>query len=542
MNYKSVQRDRKVNIAIILDSPSQPAWVVSAIEEVLNSNYINITKVLIFKEIRKHNKSILYKLFLKIDRSFCLNNKIASDSKLVKLNGKNIQSIEVICPAIVDELYVFNENQISQSKLNECDLILYYGNKRLGGPILRTVRYGVWSHGGAGGACQWGETWNVLKNIPLTSSTLWIHREKQSEDLPLYQSYTATDQRSIYSTENRSRWKAVHFVPRILEQLDNLDWRRSQLLDKTYSNERGINCKYPTDLDMLKLLPGFYSRYGKDKVNYLACKSRWMIGFVKENYNGIEKFQRVKPISLIPPSGAHWADPFPWIQDGKTFIFCEEIPDSEKNGQISVFNIDEGDRSPRLVIQNKYHMSYPFLFTWNGELYMLPETSQNKTVEIYRCKYFPYEWELTARLFEDVRAADTTLVKVDNTWWLFTSFATDNCDYFNDELSIFYSDSPFGPWKPHKRNPVISDVRCARSAGRIYHYNDNFYRPAQNSSVIYGNSISINRIIRLTSDEYKEETVGQILPNWHDHIKGTHTFNFQSEIVTVDGLWQKTLI
>ena len=61
---------------------------------------------------------------------------------------------------------------------------------------------------------------------------------------------------------------------------------------------------------------------------------------------------------------------------------------------------------------------------------------------------------------------------------------------------------PLGPWKPHKRNPVKSDVRNSRPAGRLFYWNGDLYRPAQDSSQRYGYAMSINRVLRLTPDEF----------------------------------------
>ena len=36
---------------------------------------------------------------------------------------------------------------------------------------------------------------------------------------------------------------------------------------------------------------------------------------------------------------------------------------------------------------------------------------------------------------------------------------------------VFHADSPFGPFTPHRRNPVKSDVRSARPAGKLFTWN-----------------------------------------------------------------------
>ena len=65
------------------------------------------------------------------------------------------------------------------------------------------------------------------------------------------------------------------------------------------------------------------------------------------------------------------------------------------------------------VIEEPYHLSYPFLFEFEGELYMIPEKARATRVDLYRCVAFPYQWELVKTLIEGFALADSTLVVVD---------------------------------------------------------------------------------------------------------------------------------
>src|SRR5206468_2449357 len=142
-----------------------------------------------------------------------------------------------------------------------------------------------------------------------------------------------------------------------------------------------------------------------------------------------------------------------------------------------------------------------------------PETQQSGRVELYQAERFPYEWRLTAVLLDDVHAADSTLVEIDNVWWLFANVSAKGSRLV-DELHIFYANCLSGPWKAHPMNPVKLDVRSSRPAGRIVSWNGAYYRPAQDCSGRYGYAISINRITQLSTERYSETEVGKILPTW----------------------------
>jgi hypothetical protein len=168
---------------------------------------------------------------------------------------------------------------------------------------------------------------------------------------------------------------------------------------------------------------------------------------------------------------------------------------------------------------------------------MVPESAANKTIELYRSTSFPFEWKLEKVLMTGVRAKDATLVEVDGTWWMFVSIA-ENC--IPDELSLFYANCPLGPWTPHPRNPVKSDVRGSRPAGPLFEWNGEVYRPAQNSSGRYGYATSINRITKLDREDFQEEEVSTILPNWKKDLLGTHTLSIAGDLTVVDCLMKRS--
>jgi hypothetical protein len=107
---------------------------------------------------------------------------------------------------------------------------------------------------------------------------------------------------------------------------------------------------------------------------------------------------------------------------------------------------------------------------------------------------------------------------------------------FSDELHLYYGDSPLGPWKPHAKNPVKSDVRNSRPAGRPFYWKGDLYRPAQDSSQRYGYGMRINRVVQLTPSEFREEEVSQILPQWRRDLRGTHTLNICDDLTVIDCL------
>jgi hypothetical protein len=193
---------------------------------------------------------------------------------------------------------------------------------------------------------------------------------------------------------------------------------------------------------------------------------------------------------------------------------------------------DGSHSAPVRVLERDYHLSYPFLIEEGGELYMIPESGRNQTVEVYRCVDFPLRWKLETRLLEGMRLVDATFHRGADRWWMFANAAASGSRVFDDELHLFYADKLLGPWHAHRRNPVKSDARCARPAGHLFRRGAALYRPAQICVPRYGAGLSINRVLRLTTEDYVERQVERILPA--NGLLGLHTLNRAGDLTVID--------
>jgi hypothetical protein len=291
----------------------------------------------------------------------------------------------------------------------------------------------------------------------------------------------------------------------------------------------------PTNREMLPRLSRLATKYVASKFQAALKNDQWALAYrfrsgPSDANNTLYRFK-----TLLPPKDRFWADPCAIKAGDQYYVFIEEFPYASAKGHISVIELDRKGvvSGPRKVLERDYHLSYPFVFKWNDDYYMIPETAGNKTVELYRAKSFPSVWQLEKVLMTGVRAKDATLAEVDGTWWMFVSMAEHSIP---DELYLFSAPSPLGPWTPHKRNPVKSDVRGSRPAGGLFEWNGQAYRPAQDSSGRYGYAISINRVVQLDHDQFHEEHVSRILPNWSDNLLATHTISIADELTVVDCL------
>lgn len=287
---------------------------------------------------------------------------------------------------------------------------------------------------------------------------------------------------------------------------------------------------------MVSLLPKLFWRLLTPKARDLLYSDQWFLAYRMNGKSTAPDPAVYRCKTVFPPKDRFWADPFPFKKDDRYFVFIEEYINKERKGRIGVMEMDQDGSlgEPRVVLERDYHLSHPFVIEWQDTYYMIPESSQNRTIELFKCLEFPDTWEFEKVLVDDVNAVDATLAEVDGTWWMFVNIAVDGAAT-EDELHLYFSDTPLGPWTPHKRNPVKSDVRSARPAGNIFRWNGDLYRPAQDCSKGYGYAISINKITRLDPCEFRETEVSKILPNWAENLVSTHTFSACEGLTVVDG-------
>jgi hypothetical protein len=238
---------------------------------------------------------------------------------------------------------------------------------------------------------------------------------------------------------------------------------------------------------------------------------------------------------IVPPRNHCYADPFLYQKDGRNYVFFEEYRYDKPKGVISVAELDDTGRfvEPRVVLEKDHHLSYPFVFDWEGEIYLMPETAGNRTVEVHRAVHFPDRWAPAQVLLDNVSLLDPTLLHYQGMLWLFANPRWDH-RRGNDELALYFSPTLEGPWRPHPRNPIVTGVHQARPAGRLFSVGEQLYRPAQDCSRRYGYAVAFQRVDVLSENEYREVPIGRLEPSWLPGNLATHTFNFNDDLIVVD--------
>jgi hypothetical protein len=222
----------------------------------------------------------------------------------------------------------------------------------------------------------------------------------------------------------------------------------------------------------------------------------------------------------------YYADPFAYVHEGETHVFIEELPEVTGRGLIAHFMLAPcGTPSPVTpVLETPFHLSYPFVFARDGEIWMMPEASAGGGLDLYRATRFPFAWEKVARLIEG-RVHDATLFEHEGTLWIAAGSETLQSSSW-DGLSLYAAQKLLGPWMPHAGNPVLVDARAARPAGALWRdAAGQLMRPAQDCSRGYGGALTLRTVTQLNDQGFTEATLGTIAFAPATGILGPHTLN-----------------
>lgn len=230
------------------------------------------------------------------------------------------------------------------------------------------------------------------------------------------------------------------------------------------------------------------------------------------------------------------ADPFVVSFQNNNYCFLEEFNFRTSKGSISVYRVfDNGYERIGQVIDECFHMSYPYIFEYQSKYYMCPETSQNRDVRLYECESFPLKWKLKKVILSDISAVDTMVFEKDGVWWLFTNVDPLEMGEHSSGLYIYFSDNPLtDAWIPHEKNPILVDSARARNGGILFEGGTVFRVSQQQAFDIYGRSFSINEIVQLTKSEYVEKCVFRVEPHFFKRLSGTHHLHSNGKVTVFD--------
>lgn len=558
----------RLRVGVLLDGPRVARAYASVLDDIRSSNFVDVALValnsstprdsdhawprrllsgllVIVRDPRRMRglMNVGWSLYVRLDRR---RVRLENDPLSAEDCGDMLQGVESIGvrPFTIDGRYFFPEEVLTLVRSRRLDVILQFGFSGLSGGILDAARYGVWEfrHGDSdryrGGPAYF---WEMVEGNPVSGVALERQTDGREPGLILAKAYFPTDMGSHARNRVQPYFGSTHMVIQKLKELHESGWEHvaARAVEPSPYTGRRHGYRPPTNMELARWigprLPGKLidrvarSLLGRTEVGHwrIAIRPRRM--FALEGNFDMSGFRWIEA-----PPGHMYADPFIAERDGRTWLFVEDLSYSEQRAVISCAEVTaEGALgSSQVILSSDGHVSYPYVFFDGPTAYMVPETSAEGAVRLYRAADFPHRWELQAEIYPGA-AVDTSVVKQDDRWWFFTTLREPRGKGMM--LVLFYAETLDGPWIFHPMNPISADVRNIRGAGSIYRQEGMLIRPSQDCSLTYGYKFTMHEIVKLSPTVYEERQLVSIGPEWNPLLLATHTYNRGGSIEVTDG-------
>ena len=563
--YQRSASDRPpLRVGLLLDSNRLPACFSEVVDHILHSDFARL-ELLIFNEAQKAadagappKRSVLRKawnLLRSSERRRLLLFHLYQRWDHRHIVPSTDPDAEVDCTARFDKLesisvtptgkrfvHRFPSDAIELIRARNLDVIIRFGFNILRGDILAAARHGVWSyHHGDGDYYRGGPShfWEIVEANPLSGVMLQVLTEELDAGTVLYKGWFAT-QPGLSRAHNcvQPYWGASTFVIQKLRELHQYGWERLSRDAERGAPYRGRKPIYraPTNSEMLGWLGPVLARkllrrlVRRQKLEHWRLAVRTGASLIADSAGSpeLEGFRWIES-----PPGRFYADPFMLEEDGRLWVFFEDFDYAENRGRISCAELGkDGAFEPLAVLERPFHLSYPCVFRADNNVYMIPESAENGTVDLYRCTRFPDRWALESTLLE-LPAVDSTIWMDAGVCWLFVTLQEPRGHGI--QLWLFSASTLTGKWTPHPANPLSTDIRKSRGAGAIFRHNGKLFRPSQDCSGHYGRSFTLNEIVVLDADHYEERACVTVDPIWAPGLVATHTYSHIGQAEVIDG-------
>lgn len=449
-----------------------------------------------------------------------------------------VQDVDVLnCRTLKKGKYseYFSSKDIEKIESYNLDFILRFGFNIIRGGILEVPKYGVWSyhHGNElefrGGPAGF---WEIFRNSKTNGVVLQKLNYLIDAGVIINRRSFRTVLHSYPEHLNKLLMHGADMPLQVCKQIidgDDSTFQQSHSLSKAPMNRLPNNRQMTMFLFIL-----FFNR-----VNYhvqrLFKQEHWDIGIIYGTENKLPLSLNMDNVDWLGlRNGSQYAaDSFCFETNRAKYIVFEDYDYETAKGKISLLKIGFYGRPPNIkpVIEKPFHLAYPFVFKHGENIYLIPETAENGTIELYKWNDANEGFDFQQVLL-NVAGVDSSIVYHQGRWWLFCGLKN---DLPNEKLHVFYADELTGPYKAHLLNPVKTDPAGSRPAGQFIVENGVLFRPAQHSVNWYGEKIDWFKVNVLTPSSFCEEYVGEIVPrkSW-DHNKGIHTFSRTSNFSLID--------
>jgi hypothetical protein len=478
---------------------------------------------LVGKSPAAHATVMLWKAKTKLESRGLTRAKGSRESQSLRDVGALVPGRIRVTPQISRSGFVhrFSEADLETIRQEKFDLLIRCGSGILKGPILTSARLGILSfHHGDNRVNRGGPAgfWEVYHRQEKTGFVVQRLSEELDGGDVILRGYVPTQRTHLLNAAMLFAKSYQALRPLLLEIA-----RTGELPPaEPHFPYSGKLLVQPRLTELMTYLTRQVAHSTKARARrLLRIQERWGICYAPTDWRRAVLWRGTR---VETPPGHFLADPFVATRSGRTCIFAEDFDYRTARAHISAFELtSEGARPLGIVVQEDFHLSFPYLFEADGKLFMCPESREAKQIRIYECIEFPLRWKLAVIAMKDVEAVDSMIFRKNDLWWLMTNLSRTEPHVCGAELHLFWARNPLeNAWVPHKRNPIIADPQVARNGGLLNGGSD-LFRVAQNRQYeSYGTSARLFQITRIDPEEYSEQLVSAILPSFAPGLSGTH--------------------
>lgn len=246
---------------------------------------------------------------------------------------------------------------------------------------------------------------------------------------------------------------------------------------------------------------------------------------------------RTTPFQVIPNTWRTWAaDPFIIEESGIVYIFAEVFDYIERKGGIGYTFFSKGKWTKwKVILKEKFHLSYPTLFRMGKDIYMVPESSGGHSLRLYKAIVFPNEWKLERVIADDVEWVDTTFFAHDNAVYAITTDISKQDNHIDYLLSF---DKQLNLISKTKIKEIHTEY--SRSAGNLFAKDGKKIRVSQDCSFHYGGAMIFSEFMppKLCEQGVKNKILHlypkDITVNQKHAWTGIHTYNSTQNYEVID--------
>jgi hypothetical protein len=239
------------------------------------------------------------------------------------------------------------------------------------------------------------------------------------------------------------------------------------------------------------IIPFFTSPFHLGNLNN---SGGWTVGLAKldaENlrFTVIKDLISEKRFVVIPNDNRDFkgkvefnADPFLFVHNDSLYLFVETKPNNKK-AHISAYFVNKNNLKAEylgVAVNEDFHLSYPALYEYNGEIFMMPESQKSGKSIVYKAVDFPLKWVKCDTVFE-FPVKDPTLLKITDSTGIV---------YYGEKMMLYrskfiFQNNKFKTWdKEYLRAGVNS-----RPGGSILVMEQDTFLFLQNNFFGYGSGL-----------------------------------------------------